>query len=80
MAVEGTSRPAHLVGCRETLPTAPPIALDTGTGIGALGTVAVDLGLPENHRENRCRTVRCNRRCMERGKPLLNAPVHEAGN
>ena len=80
MAVENTAQPAHLVGCQEALPATPAIALDTGAGIGAVGTEAVNLGLSENHRENRCRTVSCHRRCMERGEPLLNVPARDVGN
>ena len=71
---------AHFAGCQEALPATPAIALDTGAGIGALGTVAVDLGLFEDHRENRCRAVRGHRHCMERGEPLLDASARDVGN
>ena len=55
IAVENVAQPVHFVGCQEALPATPAIALDNGGGIGALGTVTVDLGLFEDHRENRCR-------------------------
>ena len=58
IAVKNAAQPAHLVSCQEPLPAASAIALDTGAWIGALGTVAVDLSLFEDHRENRRRAVR----------------------
>ena len=75
-AAENTAQPAHLICRQESFSTAPTVALDTGAGIGALETVAVGLGLPEDHRENRCRSVR-GHRCarqpasLERGSSTM---------
>ena len=80
VAIQGGAQPAELLRPEEAFPAAPPVAPDPVAGVAAFGPVPVDLGLTEDHRQDRQRAVGGGRGGAKRCEPRPDVPAGDGGD
>ncbi len=75
MAREYRGQAADLRCRQNPLPPLSAVALDALAGIPVFRSIAIDLGLAHDDRQDRRRAVRCHGRCVTGYKPFLHLPA-----